>query len=83
MTANQQAFLVIGNRCITISLEPLDRDVEVIIVPFSCFWCGFFSAPHPPSLSTRLVLTTLLFTSPFSFSRYPTKYNDPAQGNQD
>jgi hypothetical protein len=40
--ANQQTFLVIGHGFITIALEPLDHDIEVMIFLFACFWCGSF-----------------------------------------
>jgi hypothetical protein len=38
----QQAFLVLGHEFIDIALEPLDCDLEIIIVTFSRFWRGSF-----------------------------------------
>jgi hypothetical protein len=35
--AKQKAFLVLGHGFIAIALETLDRDLEVMIVPFACF----------------------------------------------
>jgi hypothetical protein len=39
---NQQAFLVLGCGFIAITLEPPVHDLEVVSVPFACFWCGSF-----------------------------------------
>jgi hypothetical protein len=81
--ANQQAFLVLGYCVVNVALEPLNHDLEVVIVPFSLFQVRLLlPRPHPPLLLTSVILTALSFDSPLPFSLFSTDYNEPTQGNQ-
>jgi hypothetical protein len=42
----EQSIIVLGHGFISIALEPLDHDLEVIVVPLSFCWCCSFCKHH-------------------------------------